>query len=87
MGLQRRASRLVSSTSIYECGTLEYTIESNFNHLFTHIFYTVIEQDNRKLAYAMNAAVFHLRLIDQLDDLVIETSDLAIYWYDLSSFT
>jgi hypothetical protein len=37
-------------------------------------------RDNRKLAHAVNAAVFHLRLLDQLDELVQETSDLSIYW-------
>ncbi len=37
--------------------------------------------DNRKLAYAMNTAVFHLKMVDYLDEVLQDTSDLSIYWY------
>lgn len=37
--------------------------------------------DNRKFAATMNTTVFHLKMIDLLEDMLRETSDLSVYWY------
>ncbi|GMS95850.1 hypothetical protein PENTCL1PPCAC_18025, partial [Pristionchus entomophagus] len=36
---------------------------------------------NRKLTVAMNAAMFHLKMIDNLEETIRETSDLSIYCF------
>lgn len=36
--------------------------------------------DNRRLAVTMNTTVFHLKMVDLLDEMLRETSDLSIYW-------
>lgn len=40
---------------------------------------------NRKLTVGMNASMFHLKMIDHLEETVRETSDLSIYWYVINS--
>ncbi|RCN35023.1 hypothetical protein ANCCAN_19121 [Ancylostoma caninum] len=37
---------------------------------------------NRKLAIIMNTNVFHLKMIDLQDEMLKETSDLSVYWYE-----
>lgn len=29
----------------------------------------------------MNTTIFHLKMIDVIDEMICETSDLSIYWY------
>ncbi|VDN43182.1 unnamed protein product [Gongylonema pulchrum] len=36
---------------------------------------------DRRLAVTMNTTVFHLKMIDLLDEMLRETSDLSIYWF------
>lgn len=40
---------------------------------------------NRKLTVGINASMFHLKMIDHLEETVRETSDLSIYWYVIHS--
>lgn len=35
---------------------------------------------DRRLAVTMNTTVFHLKMIDLIDEMLRETSDLSIYW-------
>lgn len=37
--------------------------------------------NDRRLAVTMNTTVFHLKMIDLLDEMLRETSDLSIYWW------
>lgn len=37
--------------------------------------------DNSKLAMCMNTIVYHTKMIDYLDQLLNETSDLSIFWF------
>uniref|UniRef100_A0A9J2PDS2 Membrane-associated protein gex-3 n=1 Tax=Ascaris lumbricoides TaxID=6252 RepID=A0A9J2PDS2_ASCLU len=37
--------------------------------------------DNRRLAVTMNTTVFHLKMVDLLDEMLRETSDLSIYCF------
>ena len=37
--------------------------------------------DNRRFAVTMNTTVFHLKMIDLLEEMLRETSDLSIYWW------
>jgi len=36
--------------------------------------------DHRELAKHINTLVYHSRMVDSLDDMLNETSDLSIYW-------
>ena len=36
--------------------------------------------DHKELAKHINTLVYHSRMVDSLDDLLTETSDLSIYW-------
>lgn len=38
-------------------------------------------RDHRDLAMHMNTLVFHTKMVDYLDELLVETSDLSIYWW------
>lgn len=40
----------------------------------------VLLSENRKLAYMLNQLVFHTKMVDWLDQMLIETADLHIYW-------
>lgn len=35
---------------------------------------------NRELAALINQIVFHTKMVDYLDEMLIETSDLSIFW-------
>lgn len=37
-------------------------------------------ENDRRLAVTMNTTVFHLKMIDLLDEMLRETSDLSVYW-------
>ena len=36
--------------------------------------------EQRQLAEHLNSCVFHTRLVDALDEVLADTSDLALYW-------
>ena len=36
--------------------------------------------DNKELAKHINILVYHSRMVDSLDDMLNDTSDLSIYW-------
>ena len=36
--------------------------------------------DHKELARHINSLVYHSRMVDSLDELLVETSDLSIYW-------
>lgn len=36
--------------------------------------------DNVNFAIVMNTTIFHLKMIDVIDEMIRETSDLSIYW-------
>ena len=38
-------------------------------------------RDHENLAKHMNTIVFHTKMVDYLDEMIIETSDLSLYWY------
>jgi len=37
-------------------------------------------RDNQSLAKLMNTVMFHCRIVDDLDEMVVETSDLSSLW-------
>ena len=37
-------------------------------------------RDHKDLAKHMNTVIFHTRMIDSLDDMLSETSNLSFYW-------
>lgn len=37
-------------------------------------------KDHKDLAKHMNTVVFHTKMVDYLDEMLVETSDLSIYW-------
>ena len=37
-------------------------------------------KDHRDLARHMNTIIFHTKMVDYLDEMLVETSDLSIYW-------
>jgi hypothetical protein len=37
-------------------------------------------QAHANFAIAMNTAIFHMKQIDDLEEMLKETSDLSIYW-------
>ena len=37
-------------------------------------------RDHRDLAKHMNTIIFHAKMVDFLDELLVETSNLSIYW-------
>lgn len=39
-------------------------------------------QDQGDMAKHLNMVVFHTKMVDYLDEMLIETADLSIYWYD-----
>ena len=45
----------------------------------------LILKDHRDLAKHMNQIVFHTRIVDSLEDLLAETSDLSVYWWERNS--
>ena len=42
-------------------------------------------KDHKDLARHMNTIIFHTKMVDYLDEMLIETSDLSLYWWDLYS--
>jgi len=40
----------------------------------------LVLKDQRELAQHMNSLVFHTRIVDSVEELLAETSDLSIYW-------
>lgn len=36
--------------------------------------------DNRDIAHLMDNIFFHIKMIDYLDEMLVETSDLSIFW-------
>ena len=40
----------------------------------------LVLRDNQALAKHMNTIVFHTKMVDYLDQVLIEASDLSIYW-------
>jgi len=36
--------------------------------------------EHKDLAKHINTLVYHSRMVDSLDELLVETSDLSIYW-------
>lgn len=36
--------------------------------------------DHKDLALLMNLIVFHVKMVDYLDDMLTETSDLSLFW-------
>lgn len=41
--------------------------------------------DHRELGKMMNTIIFHTKMVDSLVEMLVETSDLSIFWYDLTS--
>ena len=41
---------------------------------------TLILTENHELARTMNTIVFHTIMVDDLDEILNETSDLSIFW-------
>jgi len=37
--------------------------------------------EHKELAKHMNTVVFHTKMVDSLEEMLIETSDLSIYWF------
>jgi len=37
-------------------------------------------KDKKDIAKHMNTVVFHTKMVDFLDEMLIETSDLSVYW-------
>ena len=37
-------------------------------------------RDHRELAKHINTVIFHTKMVDYLDEMLVETSDLSIYW-------
>lgn len=46
-----------------------------------HRYPSHLIMENSKLAFCMNTIVFHTKMIDYLDQLLNETSDLSIFWF------
>ena len=44
---------------------------------------SLVLKDHRSLAKHMNSVIFHTKMVDYLDEMLVETSDLSIYWYDM----
>ena len=40
----------------------------------------LVLRDHRDLARHMNTIIFHTKMVDYLDEILVETSDLSIYW-------
>lgn len=36
--------------------------------------------ENRQLAAQLDTVVFHTRMVDYLDEMMVDTSDLSIFW-------
>ena len=43
--------------------------------------------ENPDLAKVMNLIVFHSRMLDSVENMLVETSDLSTFWYVLSSLS
>ena len=41
-------------------------------------------KDHKDLAKHLNTIVFHTKMVDSLDEILTETSDLSVYWYVLT---
>lgn len=37
--------------------------------------------DHRELGKMMNTIIFHTKMVDSLVEMLVETSDLSIFWY------
>lgn len=37
--------------------------------------------EHRELASALDTISFHTKMVDYLDEIMVETSDLSIFWY------
>ncbi len=37
-------------------------------------------RDHRDLARHMNTIIFHTKMVDYLDEILVEASDISIYW-------
>lgn len=42
---------------------------------------TLVLSENAELARTLNTIVFHTMMVDSVDELLFETSDLSIFWY------
>lgn len=38
--------------------------------------------DHRELGKMMNTIIFHTKMVDSLVEMLVETSDLSIFWYN-----
>lgn len=47
--------------------------------------FSLTDEHNHKFAVTMNTTVFHLKMVDLLEEMLRETSDLSLYWYKFSS--
>jgi NCK-associated protein 1 len=43
----------------------------------------LVLSENRDLASLLDTIVFHTKMVDYLDEILVETSDLSIFWYVL----
>ena len=41
---------------------------------------SIFIRDHEDLAKHMNTVVFHTKMVDYLDEMIVETSDLSLYW-------
>jgi len=41
----------------------------------------LVLSDHRDLATLLNTIAFHMKMVDALDDMLTDTSDLSIFWY------
>ena len=51
-----------------------YRLQSFLSHTVSRI---------QGLSYLMNTTIFHLKLVDFQDELLLETSDLSLFWYGM----
>ena len=65
-----------------------FGIKQQLTHVWTYFqAYTsvgkaaLILKDHIDLAKHMNTICFHTKMVDYLDQLVVETSDLSLYWW------
>lgn len=42
--------------------------------------------DHRELGKMMNTIIFHTKMVDSLVEMLVETSDLSIFWYAVIFF-
>ena len=40
----------------------------------------LVLNDHRDLAILLNTVTFHMKMVDALDDMLTDTSDLSLFW-------